>query len=191
MRILSVLAIASVLFIAPVLLATNNNVFAQNSVTQGIGQLQLATQLGICLSGVNTFISCNNLSNQEQTNFGNNVAGQQGGSGSGSGNTATQGIGQSQSVKQGAVCVSGDGTFGSCNNLSNQEQTNFGNNVAGQQGGSGYKGGGNTATQGIGQSQSANQGSLCVSGGSTSGSCNNFNSQTQTNYGNNVIGQSR
>ena len=135
MRILSVLAIASVLFIAPVLLATNNNVFAQNSVTQGIGQLQLATQLGICLSGVNTFISCNNLSNQEQTNFGNNVAG--------------------------------------------------------QQGGSGYKGGGNTATQGIGQSQSANQGSLCVSGGSTSASCNNFNSQTQTNYGNNVIGQSR
>ena len=79
MRILSVLAIASVLFIAPVLLATNNNVFAQNSVTQGIGQQQLATQLGICLSGVNTFISCNNLSNQEQTNFGNNVAGQQGG----------------------------------------------------------------------------------------------------------------
>ncbi|HVP82808.1 MAG TPA: hypothetical protein VMS35_07195 [Nitrososphaeraceae archaeon] len=132
MRILSVLAIASVLFIAPVLLATNNNVFAQNSVTQGIGQLQLATQLGICLSGVNTFISCNNLSNQEQTNFGNNVAGQQGGSGSGSGNTATQGIGQSQSANQGSLCVSGGSTSGSCNNFNSQTQTNYGNNVIGQ-----------------------------------------------------------
>jgi hypothetical protein len=189
MKTISVIAIASVLLIAPVLLAMNNNAFAQNSVFQGIGQEQLSTQLGLCISGVNTFISCNNLNSQTQTNFGNNVAGQIGGSGSGGGNSATQAIGQAQSSNQGGLCVSGGSTSLSCNNLSFQDQTNFGNNVAGQIGGSGYKGGGNSATQSIGQAQTSNQFALCVSGDDTIGSCNNFNSQKQTNFGNNVAGQ--
>ena len=55
------------------------------------------------------------------------------------------------------------GTLVSCNNLSAQNQTNTGNNAAAQKGGSG-KVGGNTANQGIGQSQSSNQNALCVSG---------------------------
>jgi hypothetical protein len=117
MKTISVIAIASVLLIAPVLLAMNNNAFAQNSVFQGIGQEQLSTQLGLCISGVNTFISCNNLNSQTQTNFGNNVAGQIGGSGSGGGNSATQAIGQAQSSNQGSLCVSGGSTSLSCKNM--------------------------------------------------------------------------
>ena len=44
----------------------------------------------------------------------------------------------------------------------------------------------NTANQGIGQSQSSNQGSGVVSGGNTAGSGNNANIQSQTNTGNNA-----
>ena len=58
-------------------------------------------------------------------------------------NTANQGIGQSQSAIQRGVCVSGNGTLFSCNNLNTQSQDNAGNNAAAQQGGSGS--GGNTA----------------------------------------------
>ena len=102
-------------------------------------------------------------------------------------NTANQGIGQSQSAIQQGVCVSGNGTLFSCNNLNTQSQTNTGNNAAAQQGGSGS--GGNTANQGIGQSQSSNQGSGVVSGGNTAGSGNNANTQTQNNSGSNAVGQ--
>src|SRR5688572_10932037 len=84
-------------------------------------------------------------------------------------NTANQGIGQSQSSTQLGVCVSGDGTLFSCNNLNAQSQTNTGNNAAAQQGGSDDDDdddddNGNTANQGIGQSQSSNQNALCVTG---------------------------
>jgi hypothetical protein len=51
------------------------------------------------------------------------------------------------------------------------------------------KGGGNKASQGIGQSQSSRQNSQCVSGGSTSGSCNNLSLQNQYNSGNNAAAQ--
>ena len=50
------------------------------------------------------------------------------------------------------------------------------------QSGDGGKGGGNTANQGIGQSQSSNQGSGVVSGGNTAGSGNNVNTQSQTKH---------
>src|SRR4029079_4294369 len=83
-------------------------------------------------------------------------------------NTANQGIGQSQSAIQLGVCVSGNGTLFSCNNANTQSQTNTGNNAAAQQGGSGGtggQGGSNSANQGIGQSQSSNQGSNIASGG--------------------------
>jgi hypothetical protein len=49
--------------------------------------------------------------------------------------------------------------------------------------------GGNKASQGIGQSQSSSQNSQCVSGGSTSGSCNNVSVQNQQNSGNNALVQ--
>src|SRR6188472_634101 len=77
-------------------------------------------------------------------------------------NTANQGIGQSQSSTQLGVCVSGDGTLFSCNNLSDQNQANSGNNAAAQSGGNDDDDDGNTANQGIGQSQSSNQNALCV-----------------------------
>ncbi|HKU84211.1 MAG TPA: hypothetical protein VJP58_09230 [Candidatus Nitrosocosmicus sp.] len=48
---------------------------------------------------------------------------------------------------------------------------------------------GNRASQAIGQSQSSSQNSQCVSGGSTSASCNNLNIQNQKNSGNNALAQ--
>ena len=47
----------------------------------------------------------------------------------------------------------------------------------------------NTANQGIGQSQSSNQGSGVVPVGNTTGSGNNVNTQSQTNTGSNAVGQ--
>src|SRR5687768_13154624 len=108
-------------------------------------------------------------------------------------NSANQGIGQSQSSTQLGVCVSGDGTLFSCNNLNAQNQANSGNNAAAQSGGNDDDDDddddGNTANQGIGQSQSSNQNALCVSGSGTFVSCNNLNAQNQANSGNNALAQ--
>ena len=160
-----------------------------SEASQGIRQSQISTQLGVCVSGDGTFFSCNNLSDQSQTNTGNNAAAQSGGSDDDDDddNTANQGIDQAQSSDQNALCVSGSGTFDSCNNFNAQNQQNSGNNALAQQDGSGS--GGNSANQGIGQSQSSNQGSDVVSGGNTAGSGNNANIQSQTNTGNNAAVQ--
>jgi hypothetical protein len=48
-------------------------------------------------------------------------------------NGADQEISQDQSSEQNSLCVSGDDTDDSCNNLSFQGQLNFGNNALGQQ----------------------------------------------------------
>ncbi len=104
------------------------------------------------------------------------------------GNVAQQAIDQSQSSVQNVLCVSGSGTFVSCNNLSFQNQKNTGNNALAQQGGNGK--GGNSAEQSIGQSQSSEQNSQVVSGGDTIGSGNNVNVQSQTNSGSNAAAQS-
>jgi hypothetical protein len=104
------------------------------------------------------------------------------------GNVAQQAIEQSQSSIQNALCVSGSGTFVSCNNFSFQNQKNTGNNALAQQGGNGK--GGNSAEQSISQSQSSNQNSQVVSGGDTIGSGNNVNVQSQTNSGSNAAAQS-
>ncbi len=48
---------------------------------------------------------------------------------------------------------------------------------------------GNSANQGIGQSQSSNQNSGVVSGGNTTGSGNNANTQSQNNTGSDAVGQ--
>ena len=104
------------------------------------------------------------------------------------GNVAQQVIEQSQFSIQNALCVSGSGTFVSCNNLSFQNQKNSGNNALAQQDGNGK--GGNSAEQSISQSQSSNQNSQVVSGGDTIGSGNNINIQSQTNSGSNAAAQS-
>ena len=65
-------------------------------------------------------------------NEGENVAAQSGGNGKGSGNSAEQAICTSTRFTTGSfVCVSGDGTFLSCNNLNLQNQVNEGDNVLG------------------------------------------------------------
>ena len=160
-----------------------------SEASQGIRQSQISIQLGVCVSGDGTFFSCNNLNDQSQTNTGNNAAAKSGGSDDDDDddNTANQGIDQAQSSDQNAVCVSGSGTFDSCNNFNAQNQQNSGNNALAQQDGGGS--GGNSANQGIGQSQSSNQGSDVVSGGNTAGSGNNANIQSQTNTGNNAAAQ--
>ena len=192
--LLAILPIFIMLTLAPALMAAPSNVYAQNKASQIIAQNQVAKQLGICISGDFTLISCNNLSDQDQTNFGNNAAAQNGGSGKGSGNTAFQGILQNQESRQNALCVSGEGTFISCNNVNDQDQTNEGNNVLLQNGGDygwkGYKGSfGNAATQVIGQNQDSEQNSGVVSGDDTFLSGNNVNDQEQTNEGNNALAQ--
>ncbi len=99
-----------------------------NKATQSIEQSQSSNQNGLCVSGVNTFFSCNNASFQHQFNSGNNALAQ---SGKG-GNSAEQSISQSQSSNQGSVVVSGGNTVGSGNNINSQSQTNTGNNAAAQ-----------------------------------------------------------
>jgi hypothetical protein len=143
------------------------------------------------VSDEGTFFSCNNLNDQNQVNSGSNTAAQSGTNDDeeedDDGNTANQYIGQVQSSNQNALCVSGSGTFDSCNNLNAQNQQNSGNNALSQHGGSGS--GDNTANQDIGQVQSSNQGSAVVSGGNTAGSGNNLNTQSQTNTGSNAAAQ--
>src|SRR5690606_23173105 len=125
---------------------------------------------------------------QNQVNLGNNAAGQIGGSGKGSGNSAAQGIGQSQSSSQSSQCVAANDVDQSCNNISIHNQFNDGNNVLAQDGGSG-KGSGNSAAPGIGQSQSTDQRSKCVSALSLHDARKNLNIQNQVNDGNNAAAQ--
>ncbi len=103
------------------------------------------------------------------------------------GNSASQGIGQSQSSRQNAQCISGEDIDVSCNNISLQNQENSGNNALAQDGGD--DGDGNSARQGIGQSQSSEQNSQVVSGGDTVASGNNFSFQNQENSGSNAAAQ--
>ena len=157
-----------------------NGKYSGNTAFQAIGQEQSSSQGALVVSGGDTILSGNNLNIQDQFNDGNNVAGQIGGNGKGSGNSAAQGIGQSQSSNQNALCVAGDDIDTSCNNLNVQSQFNTGNNALGQIGGNG-KGSGNSAAQGIGQSQSSNQNALCVAGDDIDTSCNNLSVQNQVN----------
>ncbi|MDN5846478.1 MAG: hypothetical protein L0H53_09420, partial [Candidatus Nitrosocosmicus sp.] len=105
----------------------------------------------------------------------------------GDGNSASQAIGQSQSSEQNSQVVSGDDTVASGNNINLQNQENSGSNALAQDGGD--DGDGNSARQGIGQSQSSEQNSQVVSGGDTIGSGNNINLQNQENSGSNVAAQ--
>ena len=103
----AVVALSLLLLIGPT--SMSMTAFAQgNSANQGIGQSQSSTQLGVCVSGTGTLISCNNLNSQNQANSGNNALAQQGGSGKG-GNTANQAIGQAQSSAQNASRSAGVG----------------------------------------------------------------------------------
>jgi len=129
---IAIAALALTLFVSPMLnvddaLATHNK---KNKAKQSIDQSQSSNQNAGCVSGVTTFLSCNNLSFQHQKNTGNNALAQQAGQG---GNSADQSISQSQSSSQNSQVVSGADTIGSGNNINVQSQENTGSNAAAQQ----------------------------------------------------------
>ena len=127
------IVVALALFVSPMLnvddaLATHNK---KNKAKQSIDQSQSSNQNAGCVSGVTTFLSCNNLSFQHQKNTGNNALAQQN---NGQGvNSAEQSISQSQSSSQNRQVVSGADTIGSGNNINVQSQENTGSNAASQQ----------------------------------------------------------
>ena len=100
-----------------------------NVAHQSISQSQASVQNALCASGGTTFLSCNNVSFQNQKNTGNNALAQQGEHG---GNSADQSISQSQSSSQNSLVVSGGDTIGPGNNINVQNQENTGNNVLAQ-----------------------------------------------------------
>ena len=126
------IVVALTLFVSPMLnvddaLATHNK---KNKAKQSIDQSQSSNQNAGCVSGVTTFLSCNNLSFQHQKNTGNNALAQQN---NGQGvNSAEQSISQSQSSSQNSQVVSGADTIGSGNNINVQSQENTGSNALAQ-----------------------------------------------------------
>ena len=181
-----VMAFAFVMVMGPA--AMTFNVFATaNELEQEIEQSQYSTQLGFCVSGEDTFISCNNLNVQAQNNEGDNAAAQSSDDDGGD-NEAEQEIEQEQSSEQSAACVSGSGTFVSCNNVNVQLQNNEGSNALAQSSG-GYNGGDNEAEQEIEQEQSSDQSSQVSSGDDSVLSGNNVNVQAQNNEGSNAAAQ--
>ncbi len=104
-----------------------------NTAQQSIEQSQSSVQNALCASGGTTFLSCNNVSFQNQKNSGNNALAQQGDDDDGNGgNSAEQSISQSQSSSQNSLVVSGGDTIGSGNNINVQNQENTGNNALAQ-----------------------------------------------------------
>ena len=102
-----------------------------NHAEQSISQSQASVQNALCASGGTTFLSCNNVSFQNQKNSGNNVLAQDDDDGNG-GNSADQSISQSQSSSQNSQVVSGADTIGSGNNINVQNQENSGSNALAQ-----------------------------------------------------------
>ena len=102
-----------------------------NKASQSISQSQASVQNALCASGGTTFLSCNNLSFQNQKNSGNNALAQDDDDDNG-GNSADQSISQSQSSEQNSQVVSGEDTIGSGNNINVQSQENSGSNALAQ-----------------------------------------------------------
>ena len=125
------IVLALALFASPIVamddaFATKNK--KGNKASQSISQSQASVQNALCASGGTTFLSCNNVSFQNQKNSGNNALAQQGGEG----NSADQSISQSQSSSQNSQVVSGGDSIGSGNNINVQNQENSGNNALAQ-----------------------------------------------------------
>ena len=103
-----------------------------NHAQQSIEQSQSSNQNAGCVSGATTFLSCNNVSFQNQKNSGNNALAQDDDDDGNGGNFADQSISQSQSSSQNSQVVSGGDTIGSGNNINVQNQENSGNNALAQ-----------------------------------------------------------
>ena len=113
--------------------ATKKKKKGSNVAVQSISQSQASVQNALCASGSGTtFLSCNNVSFQNQKNTGNNALAQQDDDDGNGSNIAKQSISQSQSSSQNSQVVSGGDTIGSGNNINVQNQENSGNNAAAQ-----------------------------------------------------------
>ena len=129
------IVVALALFASPIV-AMDNDAFATkkkkgNHAQQSISQSQASVQNALCASGGTTFLSCNNVSLQNQKNTGNNALAQDDDDGNG-GNSAGQSISQSQFSSQNSQVVSGGDTIGSGNNINVQNQENSGSNALAQ-----------------------------------------------------------
>ena len=128
------IVVALALFASPIVAA--DDAFATkkkgNKASQSISQSQASVQNALCASGGTTFLSCNNVSFQNQKNSGNNALAQDDDDDYNGGNSADQSISQSQSSSQNSQVVSGGDTIGSGNNINVQSQTNSGSNAAAQ-----------------------------------------------------------
>jgi hypothetical protein len=114
--------------------ATKKKKKGGNVAEQSISQSQASVQNDLCASSGITFLSCNNVSFQNQKNTGNNALAQQDDDdddGNG-GNFAKQSISQSQSAEQNNQVVSDGDTIGSGNNINVQNQENSVSNEAAQ-----------------------------------------------------------
>ena len=132
------IVVALALFASPIVamddaFATKKKYKGGNVAQQSISQSQASVQNALCASGGTTFLSCNNVSFQNQKNTGNNALAQQDDDNDNNGgNSADQSISQSQSSSQNSQVVSGGDTIGSGNNINVQNQENTGNNVLAQ-----------------------------------------------------------
>ena len=130
------IVVALALFASPIMamddaFATKKKYKGGNVAQQSISQSQASVQNALCASGGTTFLSCNNVSFQNQKNTGNNALAHDDDDGNG-GNSAEQSISQSQSSEQNSQVVSGGDTIGSGNNINVQNQENSGSNAAAQ-----------------------------------------------------------
>ena len=135
----SIAIVVALALIASPMIAMDNDAFATkkkkgNHAEQSISQSQSSSQNALCASGGTNFLSCNNVSFQNQKNTGNNALAQDDGDDDNSkgGNTADQSISQSQSSEQNTQVVSGGDTIGSGNNINVQNQENSGSNALAQ-----------------------------------------------------------
>lgn len=132
------IVVALALFASPIVamddaFATKKKYKGGNVAQQSISQSQASVQNALCASGGTTFLSCNNVSFQNQKNTGNNALAQQDDDDDNNGGkSAEQSISQSQSSSQNSQVVSGGDTIGSGNNINVQNQENTGNNALAQ-----------------------------------------------------------
>ena len=132
------IVVALALFASPIVamddaFATKKKYKGGNVAQQSISQSQASVQNALCASGGTTFLSCNNVSFQNQKNTGNNALAQQDDDDDNNGGkSAEQSISQSQSSSQNSQVVSGGDTIGSGNNINVQNQENSGNNAVAQ-----------------------------------------------------------
>jgi hypothetical protein len=128
------IAISTMLITATTTMMAPMLAFASARSSSSAAIEQEISQDAACISGTTTTLSCNQAASN--TNFGNVVAANVGGTGSGTGYGSQRANAEIEQVnEQNAVCISGSDTSLSCNQAASN--TNFGNVVAANVGGTG------------------------------------------------------